>query len=217
MTSQPDPCRAIVFIDGQNLSKAAERAFGHKHPRFDPLRLGHFICRQHGWMPMQISFYSGIPPIDKNPFWHSFWSRRKTSMMRQGIVCKTRQVNYRAYTLELPDKTRHPTTIAEEKGIDVWIAVDLISLAYRNEYDVAVVFSQDQDLCPAIDEVKRIAKEQGRWIKLVSAYPVSNRSDNHMGIRGTDYIRIEENEYNQCLDPYDYVSRATDDAKNYHR
>jgi uncharacterized LabA/DUF88 family protein len=35
---------------------------------------------------------------------------------------------------------------AEEKGIDVRIAIDVIRLAHRNAYDVALLFSQDQDL-----------------------------------------------------------------------
>jgi uncharacterized LabA/DUF88 family protein len=34
----------------------------------------------------------------------------------------------------------------EEKGVDVRIALDVIRLAHRAEYDVALLFSQDQDL-----------------------------------------------------------------------
>jgi hypothetical protein len=33
-----------------------------------------------------------------------------------------------------------------EKGIDVRIAIDVLKMARNNQYDVAVVFSQDQDL-----------------------------------------------------------------------
>jgi len=36
--------------------------------------------------------------------------------------------------------------VAEEKGIDVRIAIDLIRLAHGAVYDVAILMSQDQDL-----------------------------------------------------------------------
>ena len=47
-----------------------------------------------------------------------------------------------------------------EKGVDVRIAIDLITLAYRRKYDVAVVFSQDQDLSEVAVELKRISRKQ---------------------------------------------------------
>lgn len=42
------------------------------------------------------------------------------------------------------------------------IAVDLIRLAHRKQYDVAIVFSQDQDLREVAKEIKAIAQEQPR-------------------------------------------------------
>lgn len=53
------------------------------------------------------------------------------------------------------------------------IALDIIRLAHRREYDVALVFSQDQDLSEAADEIRVIAQEQERWIKIASSFPVS--------------------------------------------
>ena len=40
---------------------------------------------------------------------------------------------------------------AQEKGIDVALAVDLVMMVARHECDVAVVFSSDTDLLPAIE------------------------------------------------------------------
>jgi uncharacterized LabA/DUF88 family protein len=40
-----------------------------------------------------------------------------------------------------------------EKGIDVWIAIDLVRMALRREYEVAILFSRDQDLLPALELV----------------------------------------------------------------
>lgn len=49
-----------------------------------------------------------------------------------------------------------PTFI--EKQVDVQIAVDLVSMAHRNKYDVAYLLSADGDFVPAVEEVKRMDK-----------------------------------------------------------
>jgi len=41
-----------------------------------------------------------------------------------------------------------------EKGIDVMIAVDMLTLAYKNAYDVAILISSDADYKSAIEAVK---------------------------------------------------------------
>ena len=47
-----------------------------------------------------------------------------------------------------------PESPAQEKGVDVAIATDLVSLALRDQCDIAVVASADSDLIPAIEEVQ---------------------------------------------------------------
>ena len=45
-----------------------------------------------------------------------------------------------------------------EKGTDVNIAVDLVSLAFHNAYDEAVLLSADTDYEPAINKVRQYGK-----------------------------------------------------------
>ncbi|MCL5018175.1 MAG: NYN domain-containing protein [Candidatus Pacearchaeota archaeon] len=45
-----------------------------------------------------------------------------------------------------------------QKGVDVQLAVDLVSNAYLNNYDVAVVFSGDIDLYESVKMVKTLGK-----------------------------------------------------------
>lgn len=92
----------------------------------------------------------------------------------------------------------------EEKGIDVRIALDVIGLATRNEYDVAIIFSQDQDLSEVADEVRLISRQQTRWIKVACAYPLSPTTQNRRGINGTDWIHIDRIMYDGCRDDRDY-------------
>jgi len=47
----------------------------------------------------------------------------------------------------------HETLTFKEKGVDVRISVDMISMAYRNELKLAIIGSSDSDLQPAIKEL----------------------------------------------------------------
>ncbi len=81
---------------------------------------------------------------------------------------------------------------------------NVISLAHQNAFDVALVFSQDQDLSEVADEIRLIAGLQKRWMKIDSAFPVSPVPHNKRGINGTDWIRIDRATYDACLDIRDY-------------
>lgn len=96
----------------------------------------------------------------------------------------------------------------EEKGIDVRIALDVLRMAHRREYDVALFFSQDQDLSEAAAEIRTVAAEQARWIKIASAFPFSPTTRNRRGIDRTDWITIDRATYDACLDPRDYRAKG---------
>ena len=53
-------------------------------------------------------------------------------------------------------------------------------------------------------EIRVIAQEQERWIKIASAFPLSPTSRNRRGINRTDWIPIDRATYEACLDPRDY-------------
>jgi hypothetical protein len=125
-------------------------------------------------------------------------------MGRQGVHIFSRPLRYRNRMVTLPDGTQHTFLAGEEKGIDVRIAVDVIRLAHRRSYDVALILSQDQDLSEVAEEIRVIAKEQGRWIKIASAFPFSPTSRNPRGINKTDWIRVDRPTYDACLDRRDY-------------
>ena len=116
----------------------------------------------------------------------------------------SRPLRYRNKVVRLPDGTEHSYLTGEEKGIDVRIAIDVIGLAWQNTFDVALVFSQDQDLSEVAREIRDIARRQDRWIKIASAFPVSPVTANRKGINWTDWIRIDRATYDACLDPRDY-------------
>lgn len=47
-----------------------------------------------------------------------------------------------------------PAVPAQEKGVDVALAVDFVKLAIEGEYDVGVMMSTDNDLLPVLEVVR---------------------------------------------------------------
>ena len=88
-------------------------------------------------------------------------------------------------------------------------SVDKFFDAVDNAYDVALIFSQDQDLSELAHEIRRIARRDQRWIKLVSAFPASPVYRNRRGINGTDWVPIDRATYDRCLDQRDYRPKKT--------
>lgn len=204
MRSAPSIKRTVAFIDGQNLFHSVRSAFGYTYPNYDVAALARAVCAAKGWQLDQVRFYTGVPDPSDDPRWNAFWAAKLLHMSREGIFTFTRALRYRNQVVNLPGGSQHTFLAAEEKGIDVRIALDVIRMAHRNEYDVALIFSQDQDLSEVAAEVRVISQEQDRWIKVASAFPVSPAARNRRGINSTDWIPIDRNLYDQCLDPRDY-------------
>jgi uncharacterized LabA/DUF88 family protein len=201
---EPAIKRAVAFIDGQNLFHHACTAFGYLHPNYDIQKLVDAVVNAEGWNLTGTYFYTGVPDAGDNPKWNRFWTNKLAAMGRQGITVFSRPLRYRNKVVSLPSGGTHSFLSAEEKGIDLRIALDVIGKAVRNEYDVALVFSQDQDLSEVADEIRVLSKQQGRWIKMACAYPFSPTVRNKRGINGTDWIKITRAMYDPCIDPKDY-------------
>ena len=196
------------FFDGQNLYQHAKDAFGHHHPNFDPLKLHAAVCAARGWQPNAIKFYTGIPSVQESEMWSGYWSNRVLAMKRAGILVTTRPLRYRKQEAYDENGELKTITVAQEKGVDVRLALDVVKSARRKEFDVAVIYSQDQDLCEVVEEVREIAREQGRQIAVACAFPSGPRATAGRGIDRTDWIRLDQTLYDACLDPRDYRPRG---------
>ncbi len=202
---EPKVKNVIIFVDGQNLYRAAKDAFGYHYPNYDIKLLSEWMCASHGWNLSHIYFYTGVPdPQDNNP-WHNFWVKKLSYMGRSGIKIFSRSLRYHNQDWACPSCGKTYTSlVGHEKGVDVRIALDIIRFAHEKAYDIAVIFSQDQDLSEVAGEVMRISHEQSRWIKMAAAFPVSPTYKNKRGIDKTDGIKIDKKTYDSCIDPNDY-------------
>jgi uncharacterized LabA/DUF88 family protein len=189
--------RVVAFVDGQNLFHAAKKAFGYSFPNYDPVKLANLICeQQQDWTLTKLYFYTGMPSETRDEARHRFWK------IKLGVMGTDTEL---VQTYTRPLVYRHG--IAQEKGIDVKLAIDAVRLAHESAYDVALIFSQDQDFVEVATEIRRIASVQNRWINVASAYPVSSDYANVRGIDKTDWMPIDRTLYDQAIDAVNYRSR----------
>ncbi len=204
MSETPKPLYAMAFIDGQNLFQHAKAAFGHYHPNFDPVKLHKAVCKVHGWAPTLTRFYTGIPDQTRDLMWAGYWNSRIIALKRAGVIVTTRKLRYRDRTVIGESGEEEVISVPQEKGIDVRLALDLVKLARKREFDVAVLFSQDQDLAEVVAEIREIAEEQKRHIQICCPFPHGPNASYRRGIEGTKWFKMDEAFYRACLDPRDY-------------
>ena len=216
MADEPPTKRVVAFIDGQNLYRSVMELWGYYYPNYDVVKLAPAVGElraSDGWNAPQVRFYTGVPQPSRSQMWASFWQRKVASMRSAGVEVYTRTLRYGQprFTCgscgaeQAVTCTTCSTPMADkgrEKGIDVRIALDVVRLGREGVYDVALIFSQDQDLSEAVDEVRAIAKGHRRWVKVASAYP--DGATNRRGINKTDWIKFDKATYDKCIDQRDY-------------
>jgi hypothetical protein len=145
--------RVVVFFDHQNAYHRAREAFCYRgapsrEGQVDLLTLGHLLAsRVPGGSLTGVRAYRGRPSRRLDPRSYAAF-RRQTWVQTEGgdglVTVISRDLRYP------PD---WPTWPAQEKGIDVALAVDFVMMAARREFDVGVLFSSDTDLVPALEAV----------------------------------------------------------------
>lgn len=159
--------RVRVFVDYQNVYMSARRAFGlehgaHMEGQIKPLRLGLLLTeRRKALDPSrkldQVHLFRGEPSPKHSPGGFAACQRQVAEWDRvPEVVPTTRPLKY------YPSKWSNGQPVdfvAREKGIDVLLALAMVVGAVRDEFDVAVLFSADTDLLPALEQVHAAGKQ----------------------------------------------------------
>jgi len=138
----------MVFIDGSNLYHVLGEVCG----RHD-LNFGKFAQKVAGDRNLVRTYYYNIrQDSDRDP----------NVATEQG---KFLQTMYDTPYLEvrMGVSKRHGETMVE-KGVDVFMATDLVAFAFMDMYDTAIVVSGDGDFFPAI----QTAKNQGKHVEVAA-------------------------------------------------
>ena len=151
--------RVVVFIDYENVSRRAKAEFKAVSGHISPWRLGELLVnrrRADSRVPScelhEVRVYRGLPSATHQPAANGENQARAAAWRAEApdgrLVVYQRPLRYPA---------DWPEAKAQEKGVDVALAVDLVRMTYQGGYDVGIVCSHDTDLVPALDAARLVA------------------------------------------------------------
>jgi uncharacterized LabA/DUF88 family protein len=198
-----EPLSVLVLIDWQNTYKCAREAFGldasYVEGQVDPMKLGVGLAGATDSTGQkrelqQIRVYRGKPDNARDPRGYGAWRRQAAIWGNRGgdkfKLC-SRDLKYNEHG------------DGREKGIDVWLAIDLVRAACHKTADRVVVVSTDTDLVPAlmlaVEERGPEFVEVAGWVGasnaaallLVPGYRIAHRE-------------LHRTAYDKLADPTDY-------------
>src|SRR3989344_7131692 len=170
--------KAILFIDANNWYHNLKNWF--KPSSIDIKKLSEFISKKMSINITEIRWYTSMPDIGDNPLIYKNQRAFLGNLEKQGVKIITRKLQ-KLSTKEIKKKREELLNswdlckvckpiveesfldIADnhqkEKGIDVWIAIDMVKEAINENLDCAVLISGDADFVPALNLVKEVGKE----------------------------------------------------------
>ena len=80
--------------------------------------------------------------------------------------------------------------VTQEKAVDVLLAVDLVLMAHKDEYDAAYLLTADGDYTPAVAAVRAVGKK---------VYCASPSKGAQLAAAANVYIPIRRDFFNDCL------------------
>lgn len=158
------PLRAFVFLDWQNVYMRAREAFFEPRSapvakgQVDPVDLAHVLVKDYGGRHPgtkvaldQIHIYRGRPLQSHDSKGYDAFRRQDGSWRRNNKI----RTHYR--DLRYPHNWGHESCEDKprEKGVDVELATDLVTMGLDSLYDLGIVMSADYDLVPAVDYMIR--------------------------------------------------------------
>jgi uncharacterized LabA/DUF88 family protein len=205
--------RAVIFIDANNWYHNVKRWV--KPGTIDITKLADFISQKNDLEVVGIRWYASMPNRQDNELIYKNQRAFLGKLEKQGVKVITRKLQ-RLSTKELKKKRQDfieswdlcdtCRTIVEEsfldisdhhqkeKGIDVWIAIDMVKEAIQNKLDVAILLSGDSDFVPAFNLIKESGKE-------VLSCMIPFGYSNELRQKFPFYV-LKRDDLNKCLKEY---------------
>ncbi|RUM31989.1 MAG: NYN domain-containing protein [Aquifex sp.] len=169
--------RLMIFIDGSNLFHGIR----YLNIKVDYSKLVEFL--REGRYLVRAYFYTAVPQekdVKKGtPEWDSLMRQRRflDELSLMGIKVKTANLR------------KLPSGEYLEKEVDIMLATDMLSLAYRNAYDTAILVSGDSDFIHTVEAVQSLGKRvENATFKKTSSYSLRKVCDRFILL--DDYIDV---------------------------
>lgn len=151
--------RVVVFLDYQNAYFSAREVFRPtgvlpEQYLIDPAKLARLLVRKRtmGGLLQQVRVYRGRPEPRREARLTAATDRQAAAWGADPRVKVIRRTLWYPRDFGQPSCHEKP----REKGIDVSLAVDMVRMAIKREYEVAILFSRDTDLLPAVEAVAEL-------------------------------------------------------------
>lgn len=140
--------RVMVFIDGGYLREGLRRSFENDAINYLALSKGLAQdCKIDYLGPLLIrSYYYDAVPETSDPDYNTM----------QDYLSKIRGRDF--LEVRLGRLKRSPKEGRKQKGVDSLIAIDMLTKAYRDHYDIAVLVAGDDDFLDLVQAVKNAGK-----------------------------------------------------------
>jgi uncharacterized LabA/DUF88 family protein len=149
----PHLLRWMLFVDGENLTMRAQQLSKEASIK---LHVGPYYSTDiFVWLPNYPATerITGLPNLQQ----HAIRSYYYTSVV--GDEDKITSIKTALWNLGFqPEVYKKKKQGDKAKGVDIALTKDLLSHAYRNNYDAAVLVAGDGDYVPLVEEVKRLGK-----------------------------------------------------------
>jgi len=170
--------RVIIFIDGSNFYHSVKGTFDVHDNEVDFSKLVEIL--RDGRLLIGAYYYNA--PLDRGYNEQVYWKQQKFFAELKKIpgfnviLCNMRKI--------IRPGTKKPEFAV--KGDDIYLATDMLSFAYENTYDTAILVSGDGDFVPTIKRVQKLDK------RVENAYFKISRSNYLKGVCNSSI----------CLDEY---------------
>lgn len=149
--------RLMIFIDGSNLYHSLKSESGRTDIDYAKL----ITCLTQGRELRRTYFYGALVDQTKDP---------QGYRGQQRFLASLRSVPYFEVRLGHLVYRNWPNAAPYEKGIDVRLATDMLTHAFRNNFDVALLVSGDADFADMLQAVK----DQGKHVEVALLGPVTS-------------------------------------------
>ncbi|MBA7650942.1 hypothetical protein ES703_58757 [subsurface metagenome] len=147
--------RVCIFIDGSNLEISIKNSF---NKRVAPEKLSNKLAA--GRRLIRVLYYEAplIQNVNPTSFngQQQFFQRLRMHPLFEIRLGRRVQRNKQTKCPKCGEAHDNPTWV--QKGVDSLLTFDLVSLAFRNAYDTAIVIAGDEDFVTPCIEVRCLGK-----------------------------------------------------------
>jgi uncharacterized LabA/DUF88 family protein len=208
------PDRAVVFIDGNNWYHALLHTNVENRSRLDYRKMSEKLLGPREWVAtryyigqvnqkfnaslyaQQRSFLASMESTDRRISIHfgriepRTISNEAANELREYLAKLTTKIDPEVFAELSGIARRHAAaTVFVEKAVDVFLAVDLVTMAIADAFDAAYLLTADGDYTPAVEAVRKLGK------KVYAASPLSGAQ---LGKAVNSFIRLPSSWFDDC-------------------